>query len=84
MILKKLLNVKKKKKKKRVNIIVGDGLQELELEMERLSKAKVRVENMKQTLLRLESSSKGRKLNKKRLHEESVIYIPIAELKEKV
>ncbi|XP_022731937.1 pathogenesis-related homeodomain protein isoform X2 [Durio zibethinus] len=83
LILKKLLNVKKKREKKRVSIIVGGGLQEFELEMERLCRAKVRLENMKQTLLRLETS-KARKLNKKQLHEESFIYIPIAELKEKV
>ena len=79
VILKKLLNVKKK----RENIIIGGVLQEFELEMERLCRAKVRLENMKQTLLRLESS-KARKLSKKWLHEESIIYIPIAELKEKV
>ncbi|XVF19029.1 hypothetical protein REPUB_Repub11eG0075300 [Reevesia pubescens] len=79
VILKKLLNVKKK----RVNIIVGGGLQEFELEMERLCTAQVRLEKMKQTLLRLETR-KIRKLNEKRLLEESVIYIPIAELKEKV
>ncbi|OMP07772.1 hypothetical protein COLO4_07060 [Corchorus olitorius] len=81
VILKKLLKVKKKRDKKR--IIVAGGLQEFELEMERLCRAKVRLERMKQTLLRLESG-KARKMNKKRLHEESVIYIPIAELKEKV
>lgn len=91
VILKKLLNVKKKKEKqkdkeKRVKIIGGGGgLDAFELEMERLCRAKVRLENMKQTLLGLESR-KARKLNKRRqrVHEESVIYIPIAELKEKV
>ncbi|KAK8501235.1 hypothetical protein V6N12_008256 [Hibiscus sabdariffa] len=80
VILKKLLNVKKKKRK---NIFVGGGLQAFELEMERLCRAKVRLENMKQTLLRLETR-KGRKLNKRRVRQESVIYIPIAELKEKI
>lgn len=87
VILKKLLNVKKKwGKEKRVKIIGGGGgLEAFELEMERLCRAKVRLENMKQTLLGLESR-KARKLNKRwqRVHEESVIYIPIAELKEKV
>ncbi|XVE98858.1 hypothetical protein REPUB_Repub03eG0144800 [Reevesia pubescens] len=40
VILKKLLNVKKKRERKRANIIVGSGLQEFELEMERLCRAK--------------------------------------------
>ncbi|XP_017983444.1 PREDICTED: pathogenesis-related homeodomain protein isoform X1 [Theobroma cacao] len=83
VILKKLLKGKKKREKKRVNITVGGGLQQFELEMERLCRVKVRLENMRQTLLRLETS-KARKLNKNRLQEESVIYIPIAEVKQKV
>ncbi|GMI92905.1 hypothetical protein HRI_002959800 [Hibiscus trionum] len=82
VILKKLLNVKKRKRKRK-NIFVGGGLQTFELEMERLCRAKARLENMKQTLLRLETSN-ARKLNKRRVRQESVIYIPIAELKEKV
>ncbi|GLU10561.1 hypothetical protein SLE2022_273540 [Rubroshorea leprosula] len=85
VILKKLLKAKKReKKKKRVNLVARDGLQEYEAEMERLCKAKLRLENMKQTLLR-HGVGKTKKLHKRHLlHQESVIYVPIAELKEKV
>lgn len=81
MSLKKLLKAKSKKEKKKVKLMAG-GLQAAEAEMERLCRAKIRLEYLKQTLLRLQNRN-SRKSNKSIPHE-SVIYIPIAELREKV
>lgn len=83
--LKKLL--KGKTKEKRANIIAGGGgggeSRVAELEMERLCKVKGRLENMRQKLLKFQIA-KTKKSNKSPLHEQSVIYVPVAELKEKV
>lgn len=81
MSLKKLLKAKRKENKK-VGIAAGHRWQAFEVEMERLYRAKVRLDNMKHTLLKLKNQ-KARNLNKSQLLEESVIYVPVAELKEK-
>lgn len=81
--LKKLL--KGKTKEKRAKIIAGSGgeSQVAELEMERLCKVKSRLENMRQILLKFQIA-KAKKSKKPPLHEQTVIYVPVAELKEKV
>lgn len=83
--LKKLL--KGKTKEKRANSIARGGgggeSRVAELEMERLCKVKGRLENMRQKLLKFQIA-KTKKSNKSPLHEQSVIYVPVAELKEKV
>ncbi|CAL2225854.1 unnamed protein product [Prunus armeniaca] len=79
--LKKLL--KERTKEKKANLIAGGGCRVAELEMERLCKAKGRLENMRQKLLKFQNA-KAKKSNKSLLHEQSVIYVPIAELKDKV
>ncbi|KAL6191770.1 hypothetical protein ACLB2K_038159 [Fragaria x ananassa] len=81
--LKKLL--KGKTKEKRAKIIAGSGgeSQAAELEMERLFKVKSRLENMRQILLKFQIA-KAKKSKKPPLHEQTVIYVPVAELKEKV
>ncbi|KAJ9141318.1 hypothetical protein P3X46_031866 [Hevea brasiliensis] len=81
--LKKLLKSKMKRGKKRNNSISVTLSQVAEAEMERLCRAKVRLENMKQTLLGLQIG-KSRKSNKNQLHQESVIFVPIAEIREKI
>ncbi|KAK4854200.1 hypothetical protein QYF36_020423 [Acer negundo] len=82
MSLKKLLKAKAKRDKKKVKFIAGGELKVAEEEMERLCKAKVRLEYLKQTLLRLQN--RNTKKSNKSVSHESVIYIPIAELREKV
>lgn len=80
IILKKLIKSKEKKQKEKR---AADGTKEYEAEMERLCKAKLRLERMKETLLR-HGLGKTKKLSKRHSrHQENVIYIPIAELKEK-
>lgn len=79
--LKKLLKARTKEKK--ANLIAEGGCRVAELEMERLCKAKGRLENMRQKLLKFQNA-KAKKSNKSLLHEQSVIYVPIAELKDKV
>ncbi|KAF2309769.1 hypothetical protein GH714_005016 [Hevea brasiliensis] len=74
--LKKLLKSKTKRGKKRNNSISVTLSQVAEAEMERLCRAKVRLENMKQTLLGLQIG-KSRKSNKNQLHQESVIFVPL-------
>lgn len=54
-----------------------------EAEMERLCRAKIRLESMKQKLQGLQTG-KSRKSNKNQLRQESVIFVPIAEIREKV
>ncbi|CAN6729211.1 unnamed protein product [Malus baccata var. baccata] len=83
--LKKLRNTRTKEK--RANLIAGggeDGCRVPELEMERLCKAKGRLEYMRQKLLKFQIVKAKQKSNISRLHEQSVIYVPIAELKENV
>ncbi|KAM1302073.1 hypothetical protein ACFX2H_013035 [Malus domestica] len=83
--LKKLRNIRTKEK--RANLIAGggeDGCRVPELEMERLCKAKGRLEYMRQKLLKFQIVKAKQKSNISRLHEQSVIYVPIAEVKENV
>ncbi|KAH7572532.1 hypothetical protein JRO89_XS04G0271100 [Xanthoceras sorbifolium] len=81
MSLKKLLKPKAKRDKKKVKFLARGEFQVAEAEMERLCRAQVRLEYLEQTLLRLQNrnTSKSRSLS-----HESVIYIPIAQLREKV
>jgi len=76
--LKKLLKAKPKGVKKRGNRISAAA----ESDMEKLCRAKTRVENLKQKLVKLQTG-KARKSSKIRPLDESVVYIPIAELREK-
>ncbi|KAM0963587.1 hypothetical protein ACFX1T_022607 [Malus domestica] len=83
--LKKLMNTRTKEK--RANFIAGgggDGCRVAELEMERLCKAKGRLEHMRQKLLKLQNVKAKQKSNKSLLHEHTVIYVPVAQLREKV
>ncbi|GAV84259.1 Homeobox domain-containing protein/PHD domain-containing protein [Cephalotus follicularis] len=80
--LKKLLKSKLKREKKKVNLIGETKYQAREAEMERLCRAKVRLENMKQRLSRL-PITESRKSKKTLLHEVPMIYVPFAVLKEK-
>ncbi|KAJ4709244.1 pathogenesis-related homeodomain protein-like [Melia azedarach] len=82
MSLKKLLKAKPKKGKK-ANFVAQDRSQAAEAEMERLCRAKGRLENLKQKLSKLQSEN-ARKYNENQLNDESVIYVPVAELREKV
>ncbi|EEF34575.1 pathogenesis-related homeodomain protein [Ricinus communis] len=80
--LKKLLKSKAKRGKKRVNSISRRASQMAEAEMEKLCRVKVRLENLKQKLLRLQNG-KARKTIRNQWQQESVILVPIAELREK-
>lgn len=71
-----------KKKKKRVNFKAGGGAQEAEAELERLCKMKGKVEEFKQILREL-PNGKSRKSNASSVNEHSVMYVPVAELREK-
>ncbi|XP_057428582.1 pathogenesis-related homeodomain protein isoform X2 [Lotus japonicus] len=77
--LKKLL----KEKKTRVNFISEGDSQAAELEFERISKLKAKLDSMKQKLTEVQNlrASGSDKLCS---NEPSVIYVPIAELREKV
>ncbi|XP_061361975.1 pathogenesis-related homeodomain protein [Gastrolobium bilobum] len=76
--LKKLL----KKRKRRVNIIFGGDCKVAELEFERLSKVKIKLDSMKQKLTEVQNyRAKGS--DKLYSNEPSIIYVPIAELREK-
>ena len=77
--LKKLLKAKPKGVKKRGNPISAAA----ESDMEKLCRAKTRVENLKQKLVKLQTG-KARKSSKIRPLDESVVYVPIAELREKI
>lgn len=79
--LKKLLK-ERTKEKKRVNIIGAGECRAAEEEMERLCKIKGRLETMKQKLLDVRND-KAKDSAKSALHGESVIYVPVAELREK-
>lgn len=80
--LKKLLEAGTKEKK-RINVLAGGGSQAAEMEMERLCKIMGRLESIKQKLLRLQTD-KAKHSNKSHLFQRSVIYVPIAELRERV
>lgn len=67
-----------KKEKKKVNVIAG--LEAAEAEMERLCRAKSRLDYLMQKLSSIQSGN-TRKSNK--MPDKSVIYIPIAALEEK-
>nr|TKR85271.1 hypothetical protein D5086_0000249370 [Populus alba] len=76
--LKKLLKAKPKGVKKKGNPISAAA----ESDMEKLCRAKTRVENLKQKLVKLQTG-KAWKSSKIRPLDESVVYVPIAELREK-
>ena len=81
VILKKLVK-DRTKEKKRVNFISGCGYEDAEAEMERLCKVTSRLEILKQRLQRFRSG-KANNSNKTPLNGQSVIYVPVAELREK-
>uniref|UniRef100_A0A2N9G3E0 Pathogenesis-related homeodomain protein n=1 Tax=Fagus sylvatica TaxID=28930 RepID=A0A2N9G3E0_FAGSY len=81
--LKKLLKARTKERK-RINIMAGGGrCQVAEMEMEKLCKVKDRLETIKLKLLRLQNN-KVKNSDKSHLLEQTVIYVPVAELREKV
>lgn len=83
--MKNLLKNRKTKVKKTVNFVARGGGQEAEVEMERLCKIKGRLELMKQKLLRLSSNKKDDGiLDRSNMFEQSIVYVPVAVLKEKV
>ncbi|KAA0058215.1 pathogenesis-related homeodomain protein [Cucumis melo var. makuwa] len=82
--LKNLLKKRKTKVKKRVNFVARGEGQETELEMERLCKIKGRLETMKQKLLRLTKRKDDGILDRSHMIEQSIVYVPVAVLKEKV
>ncbi|XP_060674905.1 pathogenesis-related homeodomain protein isoform X1 [Ziziphus jujuba] len=79
--LKKLLKARTKEKKK-VNFITVGECRAAEEEMERLCKIKDRLENLKQKLLEFKND-KAKNSVKPSLNGRSVIYVPVAELREK-
>lgn len=78
--LKKLL----KEKKKRVTFIFEGDSEAAELEFERLSKVKIKLDSIKQKLTQVKNYRAKGSSDKFYSNEPSVIYVPIAELKEKV
>lgn len=76
--LKKLLKSKSKREKKRMESVSRAA----EAEMDRLCRAKDRLENMKKTLLGIQSKT-TKILNRNHLLEESVVFVPVAKLREK-
>lgn len=82
--MKNLLKKRKTKVKKRVNFVARGEGQETELEMERLCKIKGRLETMKQKLLRLTKRKDDGILDRSHMIEQSIVYVPVAVLKEKV
>lgn len=80
--LKKLLEARTRERK-RVNVVAGDERQAAEMEMERLCKIMGRLESIKQKMPRLKND-RAKHSNKSHLSQRSVIYVPIAELREKV
>lgn len=75
--LKKLL----KERKRKVNFVFEGDSKAAELEFERLSKLKIKLDSIKQKLAQ-QSRAKGSKGSYS--NEPSVIYVPIAELREKI
>lgn len=82
--MKNLLKKRKTKVKKRVNFVARGEGQAAELEMERLCKIKGRLETMKQKLLRLSKRKDDGILDRSHMIEQSIVYVPVAVLKEKV
>lgn len=86
--LKNLLKNRKTKVKKRVKFVARGGGggrgQEAEVEMERLCKIKGRLQIMKQKLLRLSNKKEDGILDRSHMFEQSIVYVPVAVLKEKV
>lgn len=78
--LKKLLKAKSKKTKKVKFVATGES-QAAEAEMERLCRAKGRLECLKQTLSRFQIEN-SKKSNKSHLYD--MVYVPVAELREKL
>uniref|UniRef100_A0A5B7AW69 Pathogenesis-related homeodomain protein n=1 Tax=Davidia involucrata TaxID=16924 RepID=A0A5B7AW69_DAVIN len=78
----KLLRENVKREKKRVNFKAGTGVQEAEAELERLCKIKGKVEKLQQVLQGLPNRASN-KADAPTLNEQSVIYVPVAVLKEK-
>lgn len=79
--LKKLLEEKTKEKKK-VEFIGGGGCLDAEAEMKKLCRVKERLESMKRRLVQFQSA-KSNNSDKPASYEQSVIYVPVAELREK-
>uniref|UniRef100_A0A2P2JCF9 Uncharacterized protein MANES_14G158300 n=3 Tax=Rhizophora mucronata TaxID=61149 RepID=A0A2P2JCF9_RHIMU len=82
--LKKLLKAKAKRGRNRADTNSTWETQAAEAELKRLCVAKIRLENMKVTLMKLQSGKARKPSRTHHLFEESVIYVPIAELREKV
>lgn len=80
--LKKLLEARTKERK-RINVMAGGGCHAAEAEIERICRVKVRLETIKQKLLRLHNY-KAKSSDKSHLFQQSLIYVPVAELREKV
>ncbi|XP_059634589.1 pathogenesis-related homeodomain protein isoform X2 [Cornus florida] len=79
----KSLKANVRRERKRVNFRDAAGVQEAEAELERLCKVKSKVEKLQQVLLGLPD----RRSNKVDTHpfiEKPVIYVPVAELREKI
>lgn len=79
--LKKLLEARTKERK-RANAMAGVGCQAAEAEMERICSVKRRLLTIQQKLLRLRPN-KAKNSDISHLIEQSVIYVPVAELREK-
>ncbi|XP_028204412.1 pathogenesis-related homeodomain protein-like isoform X2 [Glycine soja] len=77
--LKKLL----KKRKRGVNIIFEGDSQAAELEFERLGKVKMKLDSMKQKLNEVQNC-RAKGSNELYLNEPSIIYVPTAQLREKI
>lgn len=78
----KHLREKAKEAKKKLNCKSRSGLMEAETEMERLCEIKSRVEKLQQILLQL-PSLRFDKSSSNKSADLSVLYVPIAELREK-
>ncbi|KAF1887607.1 hypothetical protein Lal_00040661 [Lupinus albus] len=77
--LKKLL----KERKRKAKFTFEGGYQEAELEFERLSKLKIKLDSMKQKLNAIQNY-RGKGSDEPQLNEPSTIFVPIAVLREKV
>ncbi|GMP36706.1 hypothetical protein CsSME_00008744 [Camellia sinensis var. sinensis] len=78
----KILKAFAKKKKKRVNLVGGGGVEEAEAELERLCKIKGKVEKLQKVLLGLPNHISIIKTTTT-TDDHSVVYVPVAELREK-
>lgn len=77
-----LLKSKWRREKKQANFKPGGGAQAAELQMERLCRVTGQIENMKRVLSRLKNKTCNS--DEAPSHEQHVIYVPIAELREKL